>query len=159
MLGIGFITEATIAADEVMNVNSTVLLPAMRTKVDVSFEVKVHNASDPSQDDSTDNRPLTYTPRPLDVSITPTARVRYGESLKEDKMADFLNTRLRDFRPAAASAVVGNGPKHMENNKTDGGSAKGSDAGGGGSSSVVETGVWAKAVRELEDRCLARGKK
>ena len=105
MLGVAYITEPTITSDEVMAVRSNILLQAMRTKVEVVFEVKVRSGDGVAV---------------LGVSVTSNARVCYGEGLKEKKMAEFLESKVKG--------------------------AKG-------------CGVWVKAVGELEDRLLARGKK
>ena len=105
VLGICYITEPTITSDEVMAVRSSILLRSMRTKVEVAFEVKVRSGEGVSA---------------LHVSVKAGARVCYGEALKEKKMGEFLESKMKG---------------------------------------VEGSGVWAEAVRELEERCLARGKK
>lgn len=105
MLGVSYIIEPTITSDEVMAVRSSLLLRAMRTKVEVDFEVKVRSGDGVEA---------------LGVGVRSNAKVCYGEGLKEKKMAEFLESKVKG--------------------------AKGS-------------GVWVKAVGELEERLLARGKK
>ena len=105
VLGISYITEASITSDEAMAVHSTILLRPMSTKVVVGFDVKVRSGKGAGA---------------LGLSMKASAKVVYGESLKEKKMAEFLESKI-----------------------------KGSQS----------RGVWAEAVRELEERCLARGKK
>lgn len=105
MLGVSYIIEPTITSDEVMAVRSSLLLRAMRTKVEVDFEVKVRSGDGVEA---------------LGVGVRLNAKVCYGEGLKEKKMAEFLESKVKG--------------------------AKGS-------------GVWVKAVGELEERLLARGKK
>ncbi|KAK4696344.1 hypothetical protein P7C71_g1559, partial [Lecanoromycetidae sp. Uapishka_2] len=105
MLGVSYISEPTIISDEVMAVRASVLLRAMRTKIEVVFEVNVRSGDGVAA---------------LGVGVSSNARVCYGEGLKEKKMAEFLDSKVKG--------------------------AKGS-------------GVWVKAVGELEERLLARGKK
>ena len=105
ILGVSYITEPTITSDEVMAVRSSVLLQAMRTKVEVGFEVKVRSGDGVAA---------------LATTIKASARVCYGEALKEKKMAEFLESKIKG---------------------------------------VKDRGVWVKAVRELEERLIARGKK
>jgi kinetochore protein Spc7/SPC105 len=104
-LNAAFMTEAAIRSDEVLAATATVLLRDMRTKVAVDFVVAVR--------DGVEGR--------LDVRVA--ATVVYGEVLKEDKMAEFLRTRV-----LAEGRVVGDGG-------------------------------WVAAVRELEARLKARGRR
>ena len=73
--------------------------------------------------------PIAGELQPLRVAVRPAVKVVYGEALKEGKMTEFMDNRL------AGWGVEGEG---KEGN---------------------EVGMWARAVRELEDRCRARGKK
>ena len=104
-LGVSYITEPTILADEVMAVRSIILLRAMRTKVEVAFEVKVRSGEGANG---------------LSVSVKSKARVCYGETLNEKKMSEFLESKVKG--------------------------AKG-------------YGIWARAIKELEERLIARGRK
>ena len=105
VLGISYITEPTITSDEAMAIHSSILLRPTRTKVEVGFEVKVRTREGVHA---------------LGVGVKVSARVVYGESLKEKKMGEFLESKIKGAEGRA---------------------------------------VWAEAVRELEERCLARGKK
>lgn len=109
ILGVSYITESTITSDEVMAVHSILLLRSMRTKIDVSFEVKVQNGEGLAA---------------LDVAVKSNAKVVYGEGLKENKMTGFLEQRV------------------AEKNLLD-----------------RERGLWARAVAELEEKLLSKGKK
>ena len=109
VLGVGYIAEPTIMSDEVMAIRASILLHTMKTKVEVVFEVKVRTGEDAA---------------PLNVIVKSSAKVKYGESLNEKKMGEFLESKI--------------------NGKNKG---------------AKERGAWAKAVRELEQRLLARGKK
>ena len=109
LLGISYITEPTITSDEVMAIRSFILLNAVKTKVEVVFEVKVRSADGVAS---------------LGVGVKADAKVSYGEGLKEKKMGEFLELKI------TAKAKGGK-----------------------------EKGVWAKAVRELEERLVAREKK
>lgn len=109
VLGVGYIIEPTITSDEVMAIRSFILLNAMKTKVEVVFEVKVRSGDGVA---------------PLSVGVKSSAKVSYGEGLKEKKMGEFLESKV---------AGKGKGGKGRN--------------------------VWAKAVGELEERLMARGKK
>ena len=98
-------TEATIMSDEVMAIRSLILLKAMRTKVEVVFEVKVSSGEGVED---------------LGLDVKANARVVYGEGLNEKKMSEFLESKI----------------KRME-----------------------ERGIWVRAVGDLEERLIARGKK
>ncbi|KAL6716387.1 hypothetical protein ACLMJK_005953 [Lecanora helva] len=104
-LGVSYITEPTITSDEVMAVRSLILLQAMRTKVEVCLEVKVRCGDTVSA---------------LATNVKASAEVCYGETLKEKKMGEFLESKIKGARGK---------------------------------------GVWVKAMRELEERLIARGKK
>ena len=109
VLGVSYIMEPTITSDEVMAIRSFVLLNAMRTKVEVVFEVKVRSGNGVTS---------------LNVGVKSNAKVCYGEGLKEKAMGEFLESKI---------AGKGKGAKVK--------------------------GIWAKAVGELEERLVARGKK
>lgn len=111
-LSVGYITDIAIVSDERLQVTSSVLLEAMRTKVLVNFNIRAIAA--------VSDREL----QPLRVSVKPTARVVYGEALKEGKMTEFMESRIEGW-------------------------AQGHTGGG----------LWSRVVKELEDRCCARGKR
>ena len=79
-LGVSYITEPTITADEVMAVRSIILLKAMRTKVEATFEVKVQSG------EGTDR---------MRLAVKPSVKVHYGETLNEKKMGEFLESRIK----------------------------------------------------------------
>lgn len=109
VLGVSYIMEPTITSDEVIAIRSFIFLNAMKTKVEVVFEVKVRSGDGIAS---------------FGVGVKPSAKVCYGEGLKEKKMGEFLESKIA-------------------------GKGKG----------VKEKGVWAKAVGELEERLVARGRK
>ena len=109
VLGVSYITEPTITSDEIIAIRSFILLNAMRTKVEIVFEVKVRSGDGVAS---------------LNLGVKASAKVCYGEGLKEKAMGDFLDSKIA-------------------------GKGKG----------VKGKGVWAKAVKELEERLVARGKK
>ncbi|KAL9102220.1 MAG: hypothetical protein Q9163_002602 [Psora crenata] len=78
-LCVSYITEPTITADEEMVIRSTILLRAMRARIEVVFEVRVHGGEGVNV---------------LGVSVKPKARVCYGETLNEKKMSEFLESRI-----------------------------------------------------------------
>ena len=79
-LGVSYVTEPAIIADEVMVVHSVIFLKAMRTKVDVMFEIKVRSGEGVNH---------------WTLNNKPTVRVCYGETLNEKKMSEFLESRIR----------------------------------------------------------------
>ena len=79
MLGVSYITEPTITSDEVMAIRSFILLNAMKTKVEVVFEVKVRSGDGVAS---------------LSVGVKSNAKVCYGEALNEKKMGEFLDPKI-----------------------------------------------------------------
>lgn len=92
ILGISYITEATILLDEVMAIKAVLILRDMKTKVHVRFEVKVKSDENAVE---------------LDVNVHPTATVIYGEELKEKKMAEFLQQKIGGKNDKLDSGNVG----------------------------------------------------
>ena len=93
ILGVSYVTEPTITSDEAMAIGSFILLRAMRTKVQVSFEVKVRSGEGVAA---------------LGIEVKANAKVFYGENLKEKNMADFLESRIKGVDgPGAWAAAVG----------------------------------------------------
>ena len=92
-LDINYITKSTIKADEIMTVRSMLLLRELKTKIDVAFEVAVQ-------------APGT-TAIELEVSVKPSARVVYGEGLKEKKMVEFLEQRVRGGKSKLEGGEIG----------------------------------------------------
>lgn len=92
VLGTSFITEPMIQSDEIMAVRSMLLLRDMRTKVEIGFKVTVQSRE---------------TTAKLDISIQPSAKVVYGEILKEKKMVEFLEQKIggKSGRGSWASSV------------------------------------------------------
>lgn len=80
VLGVSYITESTITSDEAMAVRARILLQAMRTNIEVVFEVKVRGGEGVAA---------------LGVAVKAGARVCYGEGLKEKKMAEVLESRIK----------------------------------------------------------------
>lgn len=78
-----FITDATIQSDEMMTVRSMLLLRDMRTKVEIEFKVTVQSREPTAE---------------LNVAIRPSAKVVYGEGLKEKRMVEFLEQKIGEKR-------------------------------------------------------------
>ena len=96
-----FISDVSIVSDEKLEIRSMMLLSKLETKVMVRFEVGA-----------------VVKEGRVSASVLPTARVVYGESYNEPKMAEFL------------ASNIGDGFKG-----------------------------WAAAVRELQERLIAKGRK
>ena len=79
VLGVNYITEPTITSDEVMAIRSFIFLNAMKTKVEIVFEVKVRSGDGVAS---------------LNVSVKSSAKVCYGEGLKEKAMGEFLESKI-----------------------------------------------------------------
>ncbi|KAL9614273.1 MAG: hypothetical protein Q9167_001229 [Letrouitia subvulpina] len=105
ILGVSYITEPTIISDELMMIQSTLLIQSMRTKVETYFKVQAQ-AGEGIAD--------------LEIAVKSSVTVVYGERPNEKKMADFVDQKLSE-----------------------------SD----------ESGSWLNAVKKMEERLIARGKK
>ncbi len=79
LLDVSHMTEAVILSDEVLAAKSTLLLPTLRSKVEISFQISTSSSA-----------------TELWVSIAPHARVIYGERFNEQKMRDFLATHASE---------------------------------------------------------------
>lgn len=90
MLGVHYMIEPTIMSDETMAVNCSILLRAIKTKVDVAFEVSIRSGDGVAG---------------LDVTVKPSARVVYGEVLNAKKMGDFLEQKLDAKKGAHGESV------------------------------------------------------
>ena len=108
ILGVQYMTGPIILSDETMSVQSHILLRAMKTKVNVAFEISICSG------DGVAN---------MEVAIKPSVKVVYGEELNAKKMGEFLGQKLGVRMKGVHS----------------------------------ESGQWAKAVGELEQRLVARG--
>ena len=131
MLAVTYITDVCITSDEAMAVKAFVLLPNMRTKVEVVFEIRARpyaqgDGGTRSGDGEHESRSVPVPP--VTVVVSPSTKVWYGEALKEGKMGEFLESKIKGH-------VFGQ------------------------ERSVGSKGVLVRATRELEERCLARGKR
>lgn len=125
ILGLGYMTDANIIADDRMKVESVVFLPEMRTKVIATLAVSAHTAYEEEQEQHQGMMSLR-------VGVSANAKVVYGEALKEGKMAEFLEGKIKALKFPAD-------PREAKVEQS--------------------AGVWATAMRILEEKCLARGKK
>ena len=105
-----FPTEARIVGDSALEIVARVLLRAVRTVVEVRFEIQVGEGPQSTAEGQGAGE--------LAARVTVAAKVVYGEELKEGRMGEFLDDKI-------------------------GGKVEG----------------WADAVRELEARLIARGRK
>ncbi|KAL8866945.1 MAG: hypothetical protein Q9174_005979 [Haloplaca sp. 1 TL-2023] len=78
-----YITEASITSDEVMTTNATLLVKHLRTKLEVAFEVQARGSDGDNGMEG------------LDIAVRSKVKVVYGEDLKEDKMASWMDERLK----------------------------------------------------------------
>ena len=74
-------TQARIISDERMAICSSILLPAVRTKVRVTFEIGASVAEDGDEME-------------LGVSVEPGVEVVYGELYDEKKMTEFVGNEM-----------------------------------------------------------------
>ena len=79
LLDTQFITSSSIFSDEKLAVHGIILLQAMATKVQVGFEVNVKSKAGVES---------------MRIKTNATARVIYGEGLKEKMMGEFLEKRV-----------------------------------------------------------------
>ena len=110
ILGVQYMTWPVILSDETMSVQSHVLLRAMKTKINVAFEISIYSGDGVAD---------------MEVAIKPSVKVVYGEELNAKKIGEVLGKKL-DVRMKGLHS---------------------------------ETGQWAKAVGELEQRLIARALK
>ncbi|KAL8918237.1 MAG: hypothetical protein Q9208_007465 [Pyrenodesmia sp. 3 TL-2023] len=95
-LGTAYITEATIVSDEVMAVEAILLLQQMQTKLAISFQVQARGGEGENGMEG------------LEVAVSSKAKVVYGEDLKENKMAEWLDGKLGEDQGVGAwGRVVG----------------------------------------------------
>jgi len=80
LLNVGCPTQLTKTSDNSMLVKSTLLIAPLKTKVEISLHLIAHSSEDG-----------------LDVEISPSAMVKYGERFNEPKMREFLLNRLGNY--------------------------------------------------------------
>jgi len=76
-LDISYVTTCSILSDERLEVKAMMLLPGLKTKVQIAFEVSAMAEA-----------------KGIKCRITPKVEVAYGEPFKSNKMADFLKERV-----------------------------------------------------------------
>ncbi|KAI9773486.1 MAG: hypothetical protein M1835_006154 [Candelina submexicana] len=94
LLGLSHMTDAAILSDEVLTAKSTLLLPALKSKVEISFDISISSLA-------TD----------LSVSIAPHTRVVYGERFNEQKMQEFLASHINERTRGEDENASGNWAK------------------------------------------------
>jgi len=112
-----FPTTVSRTSDSSVAVRTSLLIAPLQTKVEVSLDLRGRACS-----------------TGLDVSITPAARVVYGEHFKVDKVSDYLSTNLGTTLSSSTAT------------EAQPGSAQG-------------MGSWSNVVVDLHQRLLARGRK
>jgi kinetochore protein Spc7/SPC105 len=85
-------TESRIVSDERLTISSTILLPKVRTKVRVSFDIAAAVGGD---GDGLE----------LSTSVEPSVRVVYGEQYHEKNMSDFVGKEIGSGFEGWESAV------------------------------------------------------
>ncbi|KAL8730844.1 MAG: hypothetical protein Q9166_003771 [cf. Caloplaca sp. 2 TL-2023] len=83
-LGTQYITDTSIVSDEVMVVKAVVLLQSIKTKLEVSFQVQARGAEGSEGMEG------------LEVALSSRVKVVYGEGLKEGRMAEWVDGRLKE---------------------------------------------------------------
>ena len=101
-LNIEGITDARIVSDERIAITSTILLPKVRTKVRVAFEIL---AAVGAEDDE------------LSTTVSVAVKVVYGEAYNEKKMSEFVEKAISGFEGwdgavrALREKLIARGPK------------------------------------------------
>ena len=85
MLGVQYITEPSIVSDEHLVLSSVILLKAMRTKVEVGFEISARSREGVLG---------------IDVAVKPKVKRIYGEELNETKLGEFLEQHIAGTKRA-----------------------------------------------------------
>lgn len=80
-----YITTTSILSDEVMNVQAVLLLQQIRTKLEVSFQVQARGGE--GEEGIKEG---------LEVAVRSDVRVVYGEGLKEGRMREWVDGRLKE---------------------------------------------------------------
>ena len=80
-----YITTTSILSDEVMNVQAVLLLQQIRTKLEVNFQVQARGGEDEEG-----------IKEGLEVAVRSEVKVVYGEVLKEGRMRDWVDGRLKE---------------------------------------------------------------
>ena len=76
-LDVEFITNCSILSDERLGVKAVMLLPSLKTKINVRFEIGAVGKGGE-----------------VEMGLTVKAEVVYGEKYKEDRMGDFLMSKV-----------------------------------------------------------------
>ncbi|KAL8804272.1 MAG: hypothetical protein Q9182_002636 [Xanthomendoza sp. 2 TL-2023] len=88
-LSTGYITETLILSDECMDVKAVVLLRAMKTKLEVGFQVQARGGEGVEEG--------------LEVAVRSFVHVFYGEGLKEGRMREWVDGKLKEEDGARGS--------------------------------------------------------
>ncbi|KAL8816631.1 MAG: hypothetical protein Q9223_004390 [Gallowayella weberi] len=88
-LSTGYISETSIVSDECMDVKAVVLLRAMKTKLEVGFQVQARGGEGVEEG--------------LEVAVRSFVRVVYGEGLKEGRMREWVDGKLKEEEGARGS--------------------------------------------------------
>lgn len=83
-----YITTTSILSDEVMNVQAVLLLQPIKTKLGVSFQVQARGAEGEEEEQGIKEG--------LEVAVRSDVRVVYGEGLKEGRMREWVDGRLKE---------------------------------------------------------------
>ncbi len=83
-----YITTTSILSDEVMNVQAVLLLPPIKTKLGVSFQVQARGGAEGEEEEGIKEG--------LEVAVRSDVRVVYGEGLKEGRMREWVDGRLKE---------------------------------------------------------------
>ena len=83
-LGIETLTESRIVSDESLSIVSSILLPKVRTKVRVTFDVSAAVGGDGEGG------------LELSTTVNPVVKVVYGEPYNEQKMTEFVGREVGD---------------------------------------------------------------
>ncbi|KAI4225833.1 MAG: hypothetical protein L6R36_003630 [Xanthoria steineri] len=83
-----YITTTSILSDEVMNVQAVLLLQPIKTKLGVSFQVQARGGAEGEEEQGIKEG--------LEVAVRSDVRVVYGEGLKEGRMREWVDGRLKE---------------------------------------------------------------
>ena len=89
-LNLEAMTDSCILSDERLLISSTLLLPRVRTKVRVAFEISAALASGLAEGEG-EGQGLELT-----TTVQPSVKVVYGEPYHEKKMTEFVSKEIGD---------------------------------------------------------------
>ncbi|KAL8997937.1 MAG: hypothetical protein Q9169_002930 [Polycauliona sp. 2 TL-2023] len=91
-LNTAYITTTSILSDEILNVQATLLVDTIKTKLEVGFQVQARGGGEGEGEGAVDEG----VKEGLEVAVRSTVREVYGQGLKEGMMREWVDRRLKE---------------------------------------------------------------